>query len=281
MLRIPTLPLSIAASETLAEWQTEVDALPDHARRIAAGKALWKSHQKETGSVIGPDGEVRRMLRAMCFGIERCMYCEDSIAHEVEHIWPKHHYPDRVFSWPNMLYACHPCNGPKTSKFAIRLADGSELKLGSIRGTPPPAGRALLIDPRSEDPCAFFELDLIDTFWFTIPDTVTGDDRRRAEYTLEVLHLNTRAALARARRQAYGNYRSRLREYIEVKRELEATAPGALPRQRLETLRKDLLRLHHPTVWREMVRQSATIPELEPLFDAAPEARGWRPEINL
>jgi uncharacterized protein (TIGR02646 family) len=277
MLSIPTLPLSAATAETLAGWQAEVDAFPDHARRIGAGKTLWKSHQRETGSVTGPDGEVRRTLQSMCFGIERCMYCEDSVAHQVEHIWPKHHYPDRVFSWPNMLYACHACNGPKTSQFALRLADGSELELGSKRDDPPPAGRALLIDPRIEDPCAFFELDLIDTFWFTLPDSVTGDDRRRAEYTLEILRLNTRAALVKARRQAYGNYRARLREYIEVKRELDAAAAPALLRPRLDALRKDLLRLHHPTVWREMVRQADTLPELRPLFDAAPEARRWRP----
>jgi hypothetical protein len=31
----------------------------------------------------------------------------------------------------------------------------------------------------------------------------------------------------------------------------------------------------HPTVWHEMKRQGSFIPELQPLFDRAPEALRW------
>ena len=47
------------------------------------------------------------------------MYCEDSVADEVEHFRPKDLYPDVVFAWRNYLYACGQCNGGKNNRFSI------------------------------------------------------------------------------------------------------------------------------------------------------------------
>ena len=194
--------------------------------------------------------------------------------HQVEHIRPKNHYPDQVFVWENFLYACQPCNGPKSAQVTIiREADGVEEVIRRGRVDAPPEGRQLLIDPRAEDPRAFFELDVNGTGHFLIREGLSGVDHRRAKYTLKVLRLNKRAVLTRMRKQAYGNYRARLREYVEVKRRPRI----ADKKTRLETLRDALLGLNHPTVWVEMVQQHQEIDELRRLFELAPEALGWKP----
>jgi hypothetical protein len=37
------------------------------------------------------------------------------VTDEAEHINPKDLYLERVFDWANYLYACGPCNGPKSN----------------------------------------------------------------------------------------------------------------------------------------------------------------------
>lgn len=277
MLRIPDRALSAEALAELAELQRALDAVPDFAARVATGKSEWTRQRKRDASALGPEKAVVLALRGMCFGVERCMYCEDSAGHQIEHVRPKHHYPERIFDWANMLYACMPCNGPKSARFAIvRDADGVEVDLGCPEPpVAPPPGRPLLIDPRTEDPLDFFELDVCGTGRFAIRPGLSAADERRAEYTRDTLHLNTRGPLPEARKQAYGNFRARLREYVAEKHEvMEGRADPAV----LDRLRDELLALNHPTVWVEMVRQADTIAELRPLFDAAPEARTWRPQ---
>ncbi len=50
------------------------------------------------------------MLRAMCNGPQRCMYCEESMATAIEHMRPRSSYPEATFVWENYLLACSTCN---------------------------------------------------------------------------------------------------------------------------------------------------------------------------
>lgn len=79
---------------------------------------------------------IREKLHAMASGRERCMYCEDSEGHAIDHFVPRRQAPEEAFTWENLLYACAHCNSNfKRERFP---RDGQ--------------GQPLLIDPTSEDP---------------------------------------------------------------------------------------------------------------------------------
>jgi uncharacterized protein (TIGR02646 family) len=216
--------------------------------------------------------QVRKSLTRMCSGARRCIYCEDSCADEVEHIKPKDLYPDAVFVWENYLYACGPCNGPKNNKFAVfSSATGVIVDVTRRRSAPivePEAGSPVLIDPRREDPLQFMELDLLGTFLF-LPNNPPGSrDYERARYTIDVLRLNDRDVLLKARKEAYDSYEARLARYIALRKQGHSIA-------QLKNRVRALKRMQHPTVWKEMKRQQELIPNLRDLFAEAPEALQW------
>jgi uncharacterized protein (TIGR02646 family) len=207
----------------------------------------------------------------MCSGARRCCYCEDSCADEVEHVRPKSLYPEQVFVWENYLYACGPCNGPKNNQYAVLTAKNNALiRIVRDKDNPvkPPPGFHVFIDPRSEDPLKYMELDLQDTFRF-VPTAEEGTtDHIRATYTIDVLRLNTRDILPEARRCAFGSYRARLQEYRTKKR--AETSSGEL-----KALVRGIQKMPHPTVWAEMKRQHSLYDELASLFRDVPEALDW------
>ncbi len=169
MIRLADLDLPEEVQQQLAEWQAEVDSEADYAARVAAGKHLFEARNIRHNATFR---QVRRTLTEMCAGARRCCYCEDSAADEVEHVRPKALYPQDVFHWPNYLYACGPCNGPKGSKHFVFPAGSSEaMDVSRPRNAPivpPVAGDDALINPRREHGPDFLELDLIDTFRFLI-----------------------------------------------------------------------------------------------------------------
>ena len=127
----------------------------------------------------------------------------------------------------------------------------------------PRAGAPALIDPRREDPLVHLQLDLRGTFLFRPVADEGSPSSARASYTCELLHLNDRAALPASRHASYVAYQSILESYVRAK------AAGATARRRRQ-LKRAILNLPHPTVWAEMQRQEARIPELHALFAAAP-----------
>lgn len=215
----------------------------------------------------------------MCSGARRCAYCEDSVADEVEHIYPKDLFPEKVFLWENYLYACGNCNGPKNNQFAVYCTDNRALQRVNPphwpKNTQPPAGTAVIINPREEDPMQYALLDLVGTFQFVaVPDSGTIE-HERFQYTFEeVLRLNEREFLRQAREEAYGDYKARLLEY---NRQKENHADPT----HLDKLIAGIQKKGHPTVWREMQRWYShgwllqTDAELHHLFEANPEALGW------
>jgi uncharacterized protein (TIGR02646 family) len=269
MILLPDLPLSAAALDALAAYQASVDDAPTYDEQVSRAKKEFASRNTKSNIAFQ---EVRRVLDAMCSGARRCAYCEDSMADEVEHIRPKDLYPGLVFAWHNYLYACGPCNGPKSNQFAI-FPPGVDVAtdITRRRGEPivaPPGGDEVLIDPRREDPMAFLVLDLLDTFRFVELAPMGTREYQRATYTIRVLGLNARDVLPRARQQAFNDYLAHLDIY-RVKRDGGASAAE------LENRATELIHRPHPTVWREMKRLHVKMPELAALFAAVPEALGW------
>lgn len=269
MIRLPDESLDIATATTLRTYQAEVDAAGAYPEQVAEAKRLFVLRNVRGNATFG---EIKRVLDRMCAGARRCAYCEDSLADEVEHVRPKDLYPQVVFAWSNYVYACGPCNGPKSNHFAV-FVEGSDDPFEVARSwrapvVPPIDGAPVLLDPRTEDAAAYMWLDLRETFFFA-PSAAKGTrDYERAAYTIKTLQLNQRDALPRARREAYKDYLAHIRSYAH-ERDKRATPT------RLLELRTSARERQHPTVWREMVRQRELIPELRELFAAVPEAATW------
>lgn len=261
----------------LAKYQKAIDDLPSFEEKRVKAKSAFSSRNKKGNQVFDA---VKIKLSELCSGARRCAYCEDNVADEVEHIYPKDIYPNMCFSWDNYVYACGPCNGPKNNKFAIfKHADGQYVEVNTKNPKPvdlPPPGDAVLINPRIEDPMEYCMLDIKDTFKFVIIAEENTREHKRVHYTFnEVLCLNDqREYLRQARMNAYGNYRSRLYTYAHEK---NSGAAKAVLDKMIEGIQKEA----HPTVWKEMQRyykQNFLVSfdqQLHQLFTACPEALDW------
>jgi len=260
----------------LATWQADITG--DFPTQSARAKLEFKRRNRKSNRVFK---EVKKSLILMCPGARRCVYCEDSVADEVEHIAPKDLFPELVFVWDNYVYACGNCNGPKNNKFAVFRSDTGALQWITpphwTGGTKPPPGSQVLINPRKEDPLTFALLDLKSTFQFVPLPGTDPHVQLRYDYTYnEVLRLNheEREFLREAREEAYGDYKARMVEYDKQKRQ------GANP-AKLNKLIAGVRKKGHPTVWREMQRWhnngwlSAADTDLNDLFVLNPESLTW------
>jgi uncharacterized protein (TIGR02646 family) len=266
MLQLRNKPLTTEAASLLEQYQQQVDAKTTFPEKVAEGKRLFSLYNKKTNASFMV---VRDNLAKMSGGTVRCNYCEDSNANQVEHIYPKNYYPEKCFNWENYCYACGPCNQPKNDKFAVFENDtDTEVNLKKLpEHTQPPVGQALLLDPRAENPIDCLFLDTKDTFKF-VPFKEDDKNIRRAEYTIEILGLNSRSHLVRARKVAFDNFKARLFEYVKKKEageNLEALQPL------IDSLKSE----HHQTVWHEMIRQRSLHPEVDDLLNRAEEALKW------
>jgi len=266
MIQLPKLHISSAARKSLLQYQAEINREQDFSTKVATAKRIWPLRSRSA-----PFREVKQRLTEMCSGANRCCYCEDSAADEVEHICPKDLFPEKTFVWENYLYACGPCNGPKNNRFAV--LDPANQQLIELNAqntqTSPPNAPPALINPREEDPLDFLFLDIADTFHFIeLSDDPSSVAYKRAKYTIELLKLNKRDLLPKARKEAYGDYRARLREYVRSK-------ANGIPQTQLNNMIEGIKSKQHPAVWAEMKRQHPHIPELKALFDQAPEALNW------
>jgi uncharacterized protein (TIGR02646 family) len=263
MIQLPEIPLPEKVARRLEAWQDEVDALPDYPTRVEAAVKRFKTRNKKDDPTFGA---VRSTLAEMCSGSQRCVYCEDSAAYQVEHVHPKAIYPDMVFRWPNYVFACGWCNGPKSDQFEVFqdpddvLVDVTRWR-GSLLQAPAP-GSPVLIHPRTENGLDFLSLDLAGTFLFLPRQGLSPRNRIRAERTITILRLNARDALAESRNAAFNDYLAHLERYVEEKHRNA---------QDLAERRARLMRRGHPTVWFEMRRQRESYSTLAALFGEAPE----------
>ncbi|MEZ4318403.1 MAG: hypothetical protein R3F61_12905 [Myxococcota bacterium] len=244
----------------LKRKQDRIDSLATFPERVAAAKKAWKS--KSSSKKLFAD--VRELLSAQSPGLRRCVYCEDSMADEIEHVHPKDWRPDLVFVFTNYVFACGPCNGPKSNRYGIVVGAG----VTEVQPTEPliePVGAPALLHPREVDPLDFLELDLDSTFLYLPRLDLDALGKARAELTIDVLHLNDRETLTEGRREAFTTFRHRLEEAAEVR------ADGG----DVEPLGASVRKLAHLTVFHEMRRQREWFPKLRQLFDDVPEALAW------
>jgi len=269
MIRWPLRTLPQQTQAELDKYQQTIDALPDYKTRVGRAAEMFGAHNRKGNTTFDV---VKYALTQMCSGAQRCGYCEDSAAVEIEHIKPKSIYPEATFVWLNYVYACGACNRPKNNRYAV--FDPQTGKLVNVQRrrnapiVPPKPGAPVLIDPRIEDPCDFLSLDLRSTFYFSPRLGIDTVARERANYTIDVLKLNEREYLPQSRAEAFRVYRALLKEY-------RSDRDQGASQIKLMRIEKHIRERQHPTVWSEMKRQHAAIPTLKKLFDAVPEALAW------
>lgn len=175
MRRLHRPALDSASSDFLAERAERVRTTAGQPNFDITG--IWSAARKAAG--MRP---IETSLRGMTGPRERCMYCLDSHGTDIEHFWPKTPYPERAFTWPNLLLCCAECGRFK----------GSQFPLGA-NGSP------LLIDPSAEQPWDYLDFDP-DTGNITARyDRLAGDFLPKGKHTVFVLHLDQREVITEPR----------------------------------------------------------------------------------
>lgn len=140
--------------------------------------ATSKAAQDQWRAAKAAKNGIRALLLRMAPGVERCMYCLDSVGTDIDHFEPKSRRPLRTFCWHNHLLACSRCNS-------------------NFKRTEYPCdafGQCLLIDPSVDDPADHLTL---------LPASGEFEARtRKGEETLRVFGLN-RPELLMGRQDAY------------------------------------------------------------------------------
>jgi hypothetical protein len=85
--------------------------------------------------------ELRAELIRMARIRNRCAYCDDSRAADVDHFWPLSPHYTKAFEWHNHLWSCPECNRRKSARFPV------------VSGVP------LLVNPVEENWWDFLTLD--------------------------------------------------------------------------------------------------------------------------
>lgn len=267
MLQTTSASLIPPLTNYLKSCQLKVDSGTTYEERMSLAKKFWNSLSRSSNPSFSP---IRELLGQMQGSLQRCAYCEDSLGHQIEHVYPKTLFPSQVFNWDNFLHACGSCNGAKLAQFSIFLNTGGILELNSRKPPTdePLASNSLLIDPRIENPLDFMILDLCDTFHF-VP---TGYFENRAQYTIETLQLNLRSGLVESRRTALALYKSSFKEYDIAKNNNEPIDKLSMIARRISS------EMSHRTIWEEIKRQylkASWLVEFKQLFANHPEALNW------
>lgn len=214
MIRITRIPINDDLVDRLAR---RTAALAD--ADTATARRAWQSARTEKAGIL-------RHLNQMAPGLQRCMYCADSLGTDIDHFEPIKECPAGTFVWPNHLLACSFCNSNQKRDQFPRDA----------------AGQPLLVDPTREEPVDHLRLILR-----------SGEYRpltARGSATIEVFGLNRRE-LSRGRSGAFEMAKAalhRARELLRADRGEEAAdCLHALTEQ------------PHASVLREMIR-SARLP---------------------
>jgi 5-methylcytosine-specific restriction endonuclease McrA len=104
---------------------------------VPTARAAWKAFRQ-----VGAASPVVDELRRMAGTRNRCLYCSDSRAADVDHYFPIAIDHSRAFAWPNLMWACPECNRRKAVKF------------------PTAEGQPLVINPTRDDPWSHLVLDV-------------------------------------------------------------------------------------------------------------------------
>lgn len=296
MILLSPKPLNTQEQKHLNRLQTRVNAKPQGQARYKFAADLWQDRKNKNAHKRIWEAIERKLQHGGPIpGL--CQYCEFDRNAATEHFFPKKTFPERAFHWVNYLRICYRCNsGYKGDKFAVFNPVGSDIvyHLPITRGTYPipPTNDAVLINPRTDNPQDFLMLDISTGIFLPIPGP-NSRDRARANYTIDLLHLNIDDDLLRYRRKALQGYLNKLDRYIKVKQASDfpsllyvlpfadqaivvQTNPFIKEQQRLlDKLKMDMQDDLFPVAWREIVAQQNLIPQINDLFNAAPEAVSW------
>jgi hypothetical protein len=296
MIRLTSKILEDSTLNHIAEVQKTISNETGFADMVKKAVAKWDSKNSGTGK--NAFEEIKTLLIEMCIGIEICVYCENNEATDIEHIFPKKIYPDKAFSWGNYVLACKICNTTyKSDNFKVFNPQNStiEFDVKPPRKTylQPPNDDALFINQRIEDPMDFLELDLINQKFIFIEKFPEGTrEFLKAQYTKELLHLNKRATLVKARENATKFFRDRLGRYVtatkatiffDLKEAIdedfgwidENLAFNSEKERIRKEIKADILTYPHITVWKELIRQRDKLPKINQLLNDAPDVLNW------
>jgi 5-methylcytosine-specific restriction endonuclease McrA len=135
-------------------------------------------------------------LKQMAGARERCIYCSDSRAGDIDHFVPMALDGGLAFSWRNMQWCCTICNRKKSSKFPLD-----------------DFGNALLLDPTREDPWASLILDT--SSGVLAPRMVGAVFDPRGEATLLVLDILNHEAIIEGRARGVRRIREAVQSAVE------------------------------------------------------------------
>lgn len=193
MIRLSRTQLPTDLAELLSTKTTELTSVQADGK---TARTKWKTAKSCRN-------RLREQLGGMATGVERCMYCGDSMGTDIDHFEPLFLAPLRAFEWPNHLLACSHCNSHEKREVFPRAADGTPL----------------LIDPTVEAPTEHLLLVLSTGEYVALTP--------RGESTVQVFGLN-RQTLVRGRRAAFVTTKAVLRTYLRQRE-------GGLPAESAET----------------------------------------------
>ena len=296
MLKIISSTISSDTQTHLNSQQADINGQASYEEQVKRAATLWNGKE---GSIPKKAAfvDIKTKLTKNAVGEHYCGYCEHNEHSDIEHIYPKGLYPNKAFVWENYLWACKKCNsGLKLDKFKIfnPLGSSNTLDIRPSRNrtyVQPLNEDAVLINPRVDEPLDYLYLDLQSGILVTHPSLTSSRDIERADYTLELLNIDTREGLMKARIEAQKSFINSLKRYIIAKNaasfeELEECMEELQPVTFLNSLefektitclniQKDITTRNHPTVWKEIQRQSSSFAKLTKLFTQAPEALEW------
>lgn len=183
MRRVARPPLPGRAQAYLDRRQARLNALSPAQQRSAVA-AEWKL-ARQTKSIGGAEHSVVSTLRAMAGARERCMYCLDSQACDIEHFRPKVAYPARAFVWDNLLLCCTHCGRLKGDRFPLAN------------------GQPRLVDPSAEDPWQFLDFEPDTGNLVPRPLDGSGNLSPKGEATVALLQLDRREPLSNGYRRTF------------------------------------------------------------------------------
>lgn len=281
----------------LAVVQEEINSQMNFREKAKRADLKWKGKQS-TSAAKEAFAEIKGKLVEMCSGAEICVYCEHNEATDIEHIFPKRLYPNKCFSWANYLLACGKCN-THFKKDIFKIFNTREAEtiqdISPQRNvyTEPENDDAVFINQRIEDPMCYLEIDFLGKTFYYIERHASGTRNfEKAKFTKDLLGLNKREDLVQHRKTAYKFYKGELQRYATILHTvnmgellplidslvdvIDADGEFEVEKNNVLTAIKKRIENHsHPTIWKEMVRQRAALPETNQLFQQVPAALTW------
>ncbi len=177
---------------------------------------------------------------------DKCAYCEQEAAKDVEHFYPKSRFPNRMFTWTNLLLSCKNCNTEKLAEFPLDASSN-----------------AVLLNPTQDEPLEYICWDELSGKIIPNPDPARS---HRATQTRDLLRLD-QFSLAEERRNKLANV-------VYLLSRVVTEVPIA--KDTIDRLRDELV-LHRP--WLGIIRQLFRKPSTK-YTSLVATARAKLPQLN-